>query len=235
MEQIRRAAREAARRVAVRAVDYAWILRAQVRGVRLGTPSAWDDGQRAPVLLIPGVYETWAVMEPLARALHEAGHPVHTVPALGFNSRDLAGSARLVAQRIHRLDLDRVILVAHSKGGLIGKLVLGDPWLGGRVAGLVAVNTPFAGSGLASWFPTRAVRALRPADPVVQALSRTVDRNARIVSLSAPFDPHVPGRAALRGATEVALPLDGHFRPLGDPRVHALVVEQVARLEASED
>ncbi len=180
------------------------------------------------MLLLPGVYETWAVMEPLARALYEAGHPVHTVPALGFNSRDLPGSARLVVQRLDRLELDRVILVAHSKGGLIGKLVLGDPSLSGRVVGLVTVNTPFAGSVLAPWFPTRAVRALRPSDPTIRTLVGMVDQHARIVSLPAPFDPHVPGGPALPGATNVPLPLDGHFRPLGDRRVHAMVVERAA-------
>ena len=224
---------ETLRRVGVRIKDYRWIVRTQARATRLDDASAWGHGPDVPVLLLPGVYETWAVMESLARALHEAGHPVHTVPALGFNAGPLAGSAHLVVKRILELGLDRVVLVAHSKGGLVGKGVLGDSSVAHRVAGLVTVNTPFGGSALAYVFPTRAVLALRPSAEMVRALSTRVDVHGKIASLSAPFDPHVPGGGELPGAVNIHLPVDGHFRPLGDHRVHAMVLEQVARLARS--
>lgn len=211
--------------------DYAWIVRAQLRAaLRPPAPDVLATGHRTPVVLLPGVYETWPVMLGLARALHAAGHPVHTVPALGLNRRGLAASARLVVERLADLGLDRVVLVAHSKGGLIGKIVLGDPDAGRRVAGLVAVNTPFAGSVYATWFPDRTVRALSPRDPHVVALGRDVAQHARIVSVHVRFDPHVPGGSALPGAVDVPLALDGHFRPLDDPLLHTAVLDAVTRL-----
>lgn len=211
--------------------DYAWIVRAQLRAtLRPPAPDALATGDRTPVVLLPGVYETWPVMVGLARALHAAGHPVHTVPALGLNRRGLAESARLVGERLADLHLGRVVLVAHSKGGLIGKIVLGDPEVGPQVAGLVAVNTPFAGSVYATWFPARTVRALSPRDPYLAALAREVAQHARIVSVHARFDPHVPGPSELPGAVDVLLPLDGHFRVLDDPLLHAAVLDAVRRL-----
>ena len=213
--------------------DYAWIVRAQVRATLRRRPGALASGEGAPVLLLPGIYETWLVMGSLARALHAAGHPVHAVPALGLNHRPLEASAQRAAARLVELGLDGVVLVAHSKGGLVGKLLLAHPEVASRVAGLVAVNTPFAGSVYARWFPARSVRALSPRDPYVVALARDVAAHARIWSVHARFDPHVPGGSALAGAVNVRLPLDGHFRVLDDPRLHAAVVEAVARLAAS--
>jgi len=65
---------------------------------------------------------------------------------------------------------------------------------------------------------------------MVRALSTMVEPHWKIASLSASFDPHVPGRGELPGAVNILIPADGHFRPLGDRRVHVLVLEQVARL-----
>ncbi|GIG28334.1 hypothetical protein Cma02nite_09340 [Cellulomonas marina] len=222
------------RRGAAWAADYAWIVAWQAR-VLLRPPPAdrYADGTGTPVLLLPGIYETWGVMTPLARALHDAGHPVHTVPALGFNSADLATSAAQVADRLERLDLRGVVFVAHSKGGLIGKLALTLPRVEGRAAGLVAVNTPFAGSAYARWFPARAVRALSPRDPVLLELARQLPVNARVVALHARFDPHVPGRSRLEGAVDVELPLDGHFKVLSAPRLHREVLRAVGTLGAA--
>lgn len=211
--------------------DYAWIVGAQaVATLRPPSPDALTEGDDVPVVLLPGIYETWPVMRGLARALHAAGHPVHVVPALGLNQRSLAESAQLAVERLEQLGLDRVVLVAHSKGGLIGKLVLGDPVVGPRVLGLVAVNSPFAGSVYARWFPVRSVRALSPRDPALLAVARDIAAHARIWSVYARFDPHVPGGSELPGAVNVQLPLDGHFRPLDDPRLHAAVLEGVAHL-----
>ncbi|GAA4628008.1 esterase/lipase family protein [Cellulomonas oligotrophica] len=234
-------AREVAGRAAAWGRDYAWIAGAQGRAVlRPPDPRALASGHRAPVVLLPGIYETWPVMATLARALHAAGHPVHVVPALGRNHRPLDASARLVARRMASLDLTGAVLVAHSKGGLIGKLVLGlpagapaaDGTRTGRAVGLVAVNTPFAGSAYARWFPVRAVRALSPGDRQVLALAREVAVHARVWSVHARFDPHVPAGSWLAGAVNVRLPLDGHFRVLDDPRVHAVVLDAVEQLAA---
>lgn len=222
-----------ARHLVVRARDYAWIAQWQAQALLLPHDEATLlRGRRVSVLLLPGIYETWGVMLPLARALHAAGHPVQVVPDLGRNAATLATSADRVVTRLNALGLSRVVLVAHSKGGLIGKLVMSHPGLTCEIVGLVTVNTPFGGSRYARFFPARSVRALAPRDEHVLALAAQVGPNSRVASLYAPFDPHVPEGSSLKGARNLPLPVDGHFSPLGDPAVHRLAVQEVQRFEA---
>lgn len=192
-----------------------------------------DDGPcgRVPVVLLPGIWEPWRFLRPLASALHAAGHPVHVVPGLGWNGRPLEESAGVVIEHLRDADVRGAVLVAHSKGGLIGKQVLSDADAAGRVVGLLAIATPFGGSSLARPLVARGPLGLfLPAGSVLAALAADRVVNAHIVSLSPAWDEMIPEGSFLAGAHNVALDVAGHFRPVADPAVHRVVHEHVHRL-----
>jgi alpha-beta hydrolase superfamily lysophospholipase len=210
-----------ARRGWWRALDYAYVLRRQLDGLlhRGGDERYLTRAPHAvaDVLLLPGVYESWHFLRPAADLLHSRGHVVHVVPALGYNRQPVARAAALVGEHLAQHDLRDVVLVAHSKGGLIGKLAMlrYDPE--GRISSLVAVNTPFAGSSYARWVPLAAVRAFVPTDATLVALAAEAEVNSRITSVYSRWDPHIPAGSRLAGATNVELATPGHFRALADP------------------
>jgi pimeloyl-ACP methyl ester carboxylesterase len=175
-------------------------------------------------VLLPGIYETWRFLEPLARALHKRGHPVYVVDELGDNRRPIAEQASRVAVFLLARGLDDVVLVAHSKGGLIGKHVMAFDPAGARVRAMVAVATPFGGSRYSRLMPTPSLRAFASGDATMRALAAAAEANARIVSIYGSFDPHIPEGSELAGARNVRLAEGGHFRILADPRVIAEVV-----------
>lgn len=205
--------------------DYAYALRAQWRAL-VGREGAdrLSEGEGTPIVLLPGIYETWRFLEPLARALHERGHPVYVVDELGDNRRPIAEQASRVAVLLIARGLDDVVLVAHSKGGLIGKHVMAFHPAGSRVRAMVAVATPFGGSRYSRLMPTPSLRAFASGDATMRALAAAADANARIVSIYGAFDPHIPEGSELAGARNVRLAEGGHFRVLADPRVIAEVV-----------
>ncbi|WP_125778341.1 esterase/lipase family protein [Antribacter gilvus] len=213
------------------AADYAYATDQQVRHVVRRSPVPTGRGDRAPVVLLPGIYETWEFLSPVAAELARAGHPVHVVRGLGYNRRPVLEGADLTVAYLEETGLDGVVLVAHSKGGLIGKHVMLSP-VGERVAGMVAIATPFAGSRWARYLVGRALRSFEPNDPVLLALAGELLVNERITAVYPTFDPHIPETGHLVGATNIELPLSGHFRPLGDPVLVACVVDEVARLSA---
>ncbi len=205
--------------------DYAYAVRAQVRALTgRGGPDSLAEGEGPPIVMLPGIYETWRFLEPLARVLHDRGHPVHVVAELGGNRRPIAESAGRVAALLVARDLHDVVLVAHSKGGLIGKHVMAFSPAGDRVRAMVAVATPFGGSRYSRLMPTPSLRAFASGDATMRALAASAEANARIVSVFGPFDPHIPEGSELAGARNVVLSSGGHFRVLTDPRVVAEVI-----------
>jgi pimeloyl-ACP methyl ester carboxylesterase len=185
-------------------------------------------GDRAPVVLLPGIFETWRFLRPLSRHIHAAGHPVHVVTGLQRNRMSVPDAAALVAQHLQEHDLTGVVVVAHSKGGLVAKYLMGMPDSGPRIRTAVTIGTPFAGSSLARFIPLPSVRALMPNTPGLLRLAMSRAVNARIVSVWGWFDPHVPGGSRLEGATNIELDVGGHFRILARPELLAIVDEVLA-------
>ncbi|WP_353815173.1 alpha/beta fold hydrolase [Agromyces sp. SYSU T00266] len=211
-------------------------------------PARWRSGRGdlPEVLLLPGIYEHWSFLRPLGDALNGAGYRVRVVHGMGTNRRGIADTARRLGRAIERRpapDAGRVI-VAHSKGGLVAKQLLVS-WADGAdgadgaahvargphgIVGLVAVATPFAGSRMARLILDPSVRALLPSDETIVLLGRAASVNARIVSVFGRYDPHIPDGSMLDGATNIRVPVAGHFRILGAVETHRAVLEGVAHL-----
>ncbi|QZN84694.1 triacylglycerol lipase [Cellulomonas sp. C5510] len=233
----RRRPAEVAARTAWRVLDYGYAGWRQAAALLSRTPpGAWAHpaARRPPeVLLLPGVWEPWRFLEPLGGALHARGHAVHVVPGLGFNGGGLPEMTELAADRVRELDLRGAVVVAHSKGGLIGKALLGRADVRDRLRGMVAVNTPFAGSPYARWLPVPALRAFLPDDEVLTALAAQRADHGRIVAAATRWDPHIPGDGALPGARLVRLRTPGHFLPLCSAELRSVVAAELDRFAAS--
>jgi len=186
------------------------------------------DPHAAPVVLIPGIWETWQFLLPVARQLHRAGHPVHAISGIGYNRGTVPAMSAVVSAYLAEADLHDVIVLAHSKGGLIGKHVMSASPEASRVDRMIAIATPFSGSAYARFAPIRSLRAFSPSNAGLLQLAANLVVNARIVSIYSSFDPHIPGGSHLQGATNIKLGTMGHFRLLSDPRLLRAVDEQLA-------
>ena len=192
-------------------------------------PRACNTGSGTPVLVIPGVYESWRFMLPLIRDLHLRGHPVHVVTPLRGNRVPVTEGARLVDEYLAERDLRGVVIVAHSKGGLIGKHLMSFGASAPRVNTLVAIATPFGGSRYARFLLGSTLRAFSPRDATLSQLASTLGVNSRIVSVFPGFDPHIPEGSELPGARNVRVETGGHFRILAHPRTITEVRRVAAR------
>lgn len=210
-------------RPAVVALDHltalAWHLRALVD---TGPPERYRRGHLAPVVAIGGLAEPWITLTPAADRLNARGHPV-VVADLGYNLGGLREAAAAVLSLLVEEDLTGVILLGHSKGGLIGKLAL-DLDSEGRIDRLIAIATPFHGSSLAAVVPLGGFQELVPGAAEVERLAGIDRVNSRIVSIAPAWDPRVPEGSWLEGAVNVSLPVSGHVRVLVQPSLLDAVV-----------
>lgn len=216
--------------------DYSYVVNWTIRALLdRGSPDQLRQpptAPRSPILLIPGVYENWRFLKPVADHLYGAGHPVHVLDKLGYNTGAIPVMAGIVREYLQAGDLTDVTIIAHSKGGLIAKQALAEPDTFRRVRRVVAVNTPFSGSRYARLFLLPSVRMFAPNGPVIRQLLQSLALNSVISSLYSVFDPHIPETSRLEGAENIVLPTIGHFRPLGAPdtlsRIDAILQRSVA-------
>lgn len=201
-------------------------------------PDAFASGWRAPVVLLPGVYEPWRYLLPWARALHERGHPVVVVPELGYQRLAFERAVAVAASAVVAADVRGGVLVGHSKGGLIGKALLLEAGIADRVAGLVAVCTPWVGSARMGGLRGRALRrtalgVFAPGGAELGRLAALIQADARITSIQPAWDEFIPavaGGGGPPGSRTITLGVSGHFRPVVDPAVHGVLAAEVARL-----
>ncbi|ROQ03418.1 hypothetical protein EDF54_2890 [Rathayibacter sp. PhB93] len=208
--------------------DYAYAVAWQVRAfVSRRAPDDYLDGTERPIVVLPGIWETWAFLRPIIDPLHRRGHPMHVLTSLGWNGRPVASTAEDVAAYLAEHDLRDVVIVAHSKGGLIGKYVMTELDPDGRVDRMVAVATPFGGSRYAPYLLLKSLRSFSPRDATTLLLSSRAGANTRITSVFGLFDPHIPEGSMLEGAVNVRIETGGHFRILSAPETLAAVVAAV--------
>ncbi|MHA6525715.1 alpha/beta hydrolase [Tessaracoccus sp. G1721] len=202
---------------------------------RLPAGDGGDKGcGQVTVVLIPGILEPWSYLAPLARWLGRRGHRVEFIEGLGWNLGHLDASADHCLEVLRARGVRDAVLVAHSKGGLIGKAVLTRQGEDGVALGLVAVATPFGGSSMGRPLHRLVSRSplglFAPGNAVLRRLSAEVAVNAQIVSLAPAWDQVIPDGSHLAGATNVDLDSPGHFRPMRDEAVWEIIHEHVHRL-----
>jgi len=219
------------------AVDYAHLIKgATVMYLRHTPPKHYlgyvKEG-KTPIIILPGIFGRWAFLKPLADNLSLQGHPVYIVPKLGNNIGDIPSSAQKVKEVIVENNLKHVVIVAHSKGGLIAKYLIAHDNAHHEVAGLVAIATPFSGSAIGKLVPHYSIRELDVDSEIIKYLSVHKTVNHKIISIIPLYDNHVwhDQGSFLDGALEnIRVSTSGHHKVLNDKQVWREVEAGVEKL-----
>jgi len=193
------------------------------------------DG-KVPVVILPGVFMRWAFLKPIADHISLLGHPLYVIPQLGNNSGNIPSSAKKVREVIEENDLKNIIILAHSKGGLISKYLLLHEDPDKRIKGVIAIATPFHGSKIAKFMPHSSIKELIPESKIIRDLESRSEVNNKIVSIIPSFDNHVwhDKGSYLEGAMQnIIVNVAGHHKVLKDSTVWdhvALWIEKITRL-----
>lgn len=217
-------------------LDYLYIAYWQTIGLFIhSNPSMFQSAKsrasKPSIILIPGIYEPWRIMRPVARLLFNNDYDVHVIEGLGYNVGTVEEMANIANKYIRKQKIKSGIIVAHSKGGLIGKYMLMNLNENAIIKGMVALNAPFSGSKYAYFAPFRSLRSFSPTSHISKVLAANRLVNERIVSIYGLFDPHVPGGSRLEGARNIQLRTRGHHRTLSDPTVHEAILNSLKVLE----
>ena len=167
---------------------------------------------KTPVILIPGLLEKWGCIKFLGDKISLAGHPVYIIPKLGNNVIDIPSSANIVQAMIEEKDIKNAVIVAHSKGGLIGKYLLSFLNPDMRVKRMISISTPYSGSSLVRFLPGKYSKELRTDSDMIKQLQTHKEVNDKIISIAPKFDNHVQEGCYLEGATNITVNEKGHHK-----------------------
>lgn len=97
----------------------------------------------------------WSYFQRIDRALAERGHPlinscVHPTGSIERRASQLKQNILRQLATIGR-EMDRVIILAHSMGGLDARYMISKLGMAERVAALLTISTPHRGSPYADW------------------------------------------------------------------------------------
>ncbi len=209
-------------------------MRHTLRGNRIAPPGSCEQGTiQPPVLLIHGYLGTRGSLHLLESRLTEMGHLVLTYRLGLLHTGDICESAAFIARKIESMAaqtaLDRMDIVGHSMGGLVGLYYLKR--LGGRrrVRRLVMLGTPTSGTwsallGVAVAPFGRASRQLLPDSPFLRDLEQgALPEGVEVVSVSGERDLLAPrGRTRLDCVRHISVSTN-HAGLLVDAEVAELV------------
>jgi len=167
-----------------------------------------------PVLLLHGYGGTRRVFRILENRLHHDGFSVFSLNLGGifdtFNTKPIPELAEHVAKKIEalveRYDIrEKLSVIGHSKGGLIGRCYIKNFEGHRRVKTLITLGTPHQGNpwailGLLTPLAllTESIRQMTPISPFIRRLNRTPwPRGIKIVSIYSKSDSLCPFPSAV--------------------------------------
>ena len=131
-----------------------------------------------PILLVHGIVSNRSIFTLLRRGLTRRGFS--NVFAMNYTTLliDVRAAAARLSEEVERIveetGFERIHIIGHSLGGLIGRYYVTR--LGGdaRVHTLVTLGTPHSGTYAAYAVPTRLMQQMRPGSGLVRELARPV-------------------------------------------------------------
>ncbi len=187
-----------------------------------------------PVILLPGVTRKWGFLRKLADNISKAGYPVHVLPGLKRNITSIPCSARIVGNFITSQNIKNVVLIGHSKGGLLAKYILAKSPERKRISAAIAIAAPFLGSEMARLVPSRAYQELTPESKVVCELIRDRAVNRKIYSLIPIYDNILPQKNSyLPGGHNLIIRARGHHTIVFKPKTTKIILGILNRYRRS--
>lgn len=174
-------------------------------------PLSWQHGDKGDVVIIHGFGEVWTFFETIGDHLNHHGYRVHFISALKKNHLPLKDAVEIVEDYIIKNNLNDIILLSHSKGGIIAKCVL-DTYPD-RIQKSITLAVPYGGTVFAHLRIHNLDEGI-PGSLWMRRVHKHTSHNKKIYNLYPRFDNHViPHKyLLLPGAHNIKIPVIGHAR-----------------------
>jgi pimeloyl-ACP methyl ester carboxylesterase len=207
-------------------VDYLHLVYLQIRSLFVAHIHKRLDSSALTFVLIPGVYERWSALQFLGDGLEARGYQVLSLPELGYNRQPIPVLAQKVSGALAAHGLQRVIIVSHSKGGLVGQYILRHLNTTDVVKHVIGIATPWSGTMVGRLLRFKATAELLPTSEIIRSLAAPHETDSRITALYAEADNHIWDQPLHHPrAHNVVLPVRGHTYILFSKKLPGMIIE----------
>lgn len=193
------------------------------------------------IVFVPGVGANASQFSALERSVLEEADFFDAFEYFSLrHPRKIAGELHRFLEEVSRR-CERYLVIGHSLGGLLLRMVLQSEQPPPGVAGYVSICAPLCGTWRSKLAPSAGLRALRPDSPLMQELDATrhrLDRwKGQVLTVGARYDQfiHPHTSAFIDGHDRLELDRAAHAGSLFDPRLHHALTHFARRLSAESE
>ena len=190
-------------------------------------PRNWESGKSGNAILIPGFLGSWYYLRKTGNFLNNLGYKIHIVTSIERNIYPISYGVNEIKKYILKHNLSKLIIVAHSKGGIISRLLLQDTEMEKRVKEVINLSVPNIGT---LWGVLRIfnVHELTPWSKQIKEVNKNQNGIKKIINIYPEADPYViPNKSLyLEGARNIQVNIVGHVNILNSP----ITLEKISKL-----
>lgn len=183
-----------------------------LRTVYKNPPENWKEGTKGDIVIVPGWHESWHAFLFLANNLNDNGYKIHVIENF-ITTNKCAELAKLVADKVTQIDSTNIILLAHSKGGIVAKYALDNhSIIKNNVYKIITIASPFKGT-YTGYLSFHNIDELLPDSNIITQLIPEVS-NSKVFNFYPKWDNHIIPNKNLRldGAHNKVIDINGHTR-----------------------
>lgn len=175
----------------------------------MSIPDSWNKGKKH-LILIPGINESFYSLKFLADHFNSKGYMIH-VPLKGLLHDDIQELADEVIEYVTQHNIQTFEILAHSKGGLVGKHVLDVLANKKNPIRLWSLSTPYKGL-YAGYLPIWNLKQMRTGHEYIANAYKNKKNNQNIISIYPRFDELLyPANSHLEEAQNYKINEYGHL------------------------
>ncbi|SRR5258708_7023210 len=192
-------------------------------------PKNWRYGNRN-IILIPGFTGTWKYLEDLGNFFNKNGFKIHTISDIEPNIYKIKYSVEKTKNYILQNKLDGVILIAHSKGGIISRYLLNDKEIENKIKKVINISVPNKGSILGLYSFNNA-HELIPWSRIIQDLRNQKEELKKVLNIYGVFDNVIiPNKSLyLENAENIKTNIIGHVKTVKSPKIWRIILEKISK------
>jgi len=191
--------------------EYYLIFKLQILGLfDAKPPQKWKTGSKGNVILLQGVNGKWHEFEKIGNLLNSFGYRVHYINELGYNLMPLARGFQIVKNFIKLKGFKDCVLICHSKGCIIAKLLLNDSETSELIRQTILICSPNSGSIMAVFNPF--AWELLPKTKYIKGFNLDSRQFKKITNLYPISDNHIVPTSSLyfKNVKNYQIPVYGH-------------------------